>query len=86
MEGFRTVALPQVLVPEVSWHLAKYVAGDPEALVFTGAKGRWFPGQLAPGGEVVSAARQGRTLRRFHFHDLRHIGNLAPLSEETTRR
>ena len=85
--GFRTVALPQVLVPDMSWHLAEYVADDPGALVFTGAKGA-----MVRRGNWRRAVKWSQRIVEvglpvgFHFHDLRHTGNhLAALSGATTR-
>lgn len=72
----RVVTLPGVLVDELRQHLAEYVAPEPEALVFAGAKGcvpfrsswrttvRWAVSRDAAG-----------LPQDFHFHDLRHTGN-----------
>jgi integrase len=38
--GFRTVALPSVLVAVVRVHLAEFPPSDPEDLIFTGRRGR----------------------------------------------
>src|SRR4029453_12295881 len=37
--GFRTVALPSVLVTVMREHLAEFPASDPEELIFKGPKG-----------------------------------------------
>ncbi len=37
--GRRTVRIPPHLIPEVEWHLEKYVPRAPDAMVFTGPRG-----------------------------------------------
>ncbi|MDO5698717.1 MAG: tyrosine-type recombinase/integrase [Dermatophilus congolensis] len=75
-EKVRVVTLPNVLVVELTGHLAEYVEPDASALVFAGAKGcvprrsswrttaRWAGSRDAAG-----------LPKDFHFHDLRHTGN-----------
>jgi integrase len=79
--GVRVVALPAAAVEALRPHLAAYVPDATDALVFTGAKG-------APlrTGNFGRAVRWTRTVREvglpgFHFHDLRHTGNM--LAAET---
>lgn len=83
--GRRTVALPGQLVAELETHLAKFVAPDADAYVFTSSTGLplersnfririWLPAVEAAG------------LRGFRFHDLRHTaGTLAARTGATTR-
>jgi integrase len=63
-----------MILPEVSSHLASFVAADADALVFTSPDGKllrhsnfrrgtWLPALAATG------------LVNIHFHDLRHAGN-----------
>jgi integrase len=85
--GFRTVALPSVLVQVVREHLAEFAPDDPDELIFKGPKGaalrrnnfhrsaRW-PDCVAKAGLPEG----------FRFHDLRHTGNtLAASSGASTR-
>lgn len=77
--GRRTVSLPDVLVPELDAHLARWVQPGPDALVFT-----------APQGGPINRHNSSRTWRKvrakaglpdgFRFHDLRHTANLLAAS------
>jgi integrase len=85
--GFRTVALPSVLVAVVREHLAEFPPSDPEDLIFNGPKGAALRRnnfhRSARWAECVAKAGlpQG-----FRFHDLRHTGNtLAASSGASTR-
>lgn len=82
--GRRTVHIPPHLIPEVEWHLEKYVRCVPDAMVFTGPRdgtvrrnnfnGTWHRARAAAG---VPALR---------FHDLRHLAaTLAATTGATTR-
>ena len=67
-------------------HLAKYVADDPTALVFTGPKG----GAIRRGNfrklTAWTKTVAGLGLAGLHVHDLRHTGNtLAAMSGVSTR-
>lgn len=74
--SFRTVAFPEVLGLTLRHHLARFVASDPEALVFTGEKGGVLRrGNFRPAvrwAEIIAAVGLPPG---FHFHDLRHTGN-----------
>jgi integrase len=85
--GFRTVALPSVLVAVVREHLAEFPPSDPENLIFKG-----------PMGAALRRINFHRSVRWakcvaeaglpecFRFHDLRHTGNtLAASSGASTR-
>jgi len=77
--GRRTVSLPDVLVPEMEAHLARWVAPGKDALVFT-----------APLGGPLNRHNFLRMWRKvrgpaglpegFTFHDLRHTANLLAAS------
>ena len=69
--GIRTVHLPEYAIQSVETHLEKYVAADPNALLFTGRGG--VP--LRP-KTLISAFQKARTicgLPTTRFHDLRHF-------------
>ncbi len=71
--GYRRIAIPRLIVPDLTGHLDAYVGPKPDALVFTGEKG----GPLRP--HVLQAewtrVRAELGLEDLHLHDLRHSGN-----------
>jgi integrase len=73
--GQRTVVFPDLIVPDLAWHLARFTRPDDDSLLFTSPSGRplrhsnfrrrmWLP------------ALAGADLPAVHFHDLRHAGNV----------
>lgn len=85
--GFRTVALPEVVLGDLAVHVDKYVARGGDALIFTGEKGA-----VLKRGNWRRSVNWARSVCRaglpegFHFHDLRHTGNhLAAASGASTR-
>ncbi|MGM1057838.1 tyrosine-type recombinase/integrase [Saccharothrix sp. Mg75] len=85
--GFRTVALPGILVDDFRRHLMAFVKAGAEELVFIGPKGS--PLRRSNWRKSVKWARTVELLglpEGFHFHDLRHTGNnLAAASGASTR-
>lgn len=85
--GFRTVAMPVVLVPVLRRHLADHVTDRPDAAVFRGGGG----GQLRRSNfrravKWAEAVKAADLPEGFHFHDLRHTGNhLAAQAGASTR-
>jgi integrase len=83
--GQRTVAFPDLIVPDLTWHLGRFTTADDDALVFT-----------APSGTVLEysnfrrrvwlKASQAAGLRGVHFHDLRHTGNMLTAEAGATLR
>jgi len=72
--GQRTVAFPDLISGDLSWHLARFVAPSDDALVFTSPTGS----PLRHGNfrrRDWLAARKAAGLPTLHFHDLRHTGN-----------
>jgi len=72
--GQRTVAIPDVITPDLASHIVTYAVPGNDGLVFTSPEGRplrrsnfirraWRPALRAAG------------LPMIHFHDLRHTGN-----------
>lgn len=72
--GRRDVAVPPVIVPDITAHLNRHVAAGPDALLFTSPTGKplrhgnfrrrtWLPALATTGLHV-------------HVHDLRHAGNV----------
>jgi integrase len=73
--GQRTVAVPEVIMPDLASHIVTYAAPGDDGLVFTSPRGGplrhtnfrrrvWLPALKAAGLPVI------------HFHDLRHTGNM----------
>jgi integrase len=73
--GHRTVTVPEAIREDLRLHLRDYVADEPDALIFTGAKGAVLrrSGFQTQSRWTQSVAQAG--LPGFHFHDLRHTGN-----------
>jgi len=73
--GRRTVTVPEAIREDLRLHLRDYVADDPDALIFTGARGAVLrrSGFQTQSRWTQSVAQAG--LPDFHFHDLRHTGN-----------
>lgn len=75
--GQRTVAIPEVITPDLASHVVSYARPGDDGLVFTSARDGplrhtnfrrrvWVPAFRATGLPAV------------HFHDLRHTGNISP--------
>ena len=72
--GNRDVTIPAFLLPEVIAHLEEFTAADPRALVFTGPKGAQL--RRSNFSRAWNKATTAAGLSGFHFHDLRHTGNV----------
>jgi integrase len=85
--GFRTVAIPSVLLPELRRHLADLVGSHPEALIFKGEKGAQLRrSNFRRAVRWSDAIKAAGLPAGFRFHDLRHTGNhLAAQAGATTR-
>lgn len=71
--GKRTVAFPEEIVPEISWHLDRFAEPGERGFVFVGPKG----GKLRRSNfhkSVWTTARRSVGMPELHFHDLRHTG------------
>jgi integrase len=74
--GFRTVALPELIVDDLGLHLDKFVKSGDAALVFTGEKGAMLKrGNWRRSVRWPEAIKRAGLPEDFHFHDLRHTGN-----------
>jgi len=71
--GRRTVALPEVLIPELEAHLKKWAAPGPKGLVFSGVRDEPF--RRATFYTAWRRATCEAGVDGLHFHDLRHTGN-----------
>jgi integrase len=82
--GVRSVAMPPVVAAELAMHLEGYVAAEPEAPVFVGAKGATpRRANFAPIWSKVRAAVGGPDV---HLHDLRHFANVTAASAGASTR
>ena len=72
--GLRIVIIPDVIVPDLTWHIGRFAVSDDDSLIFTSPDGlplrhsnfrrrTWLPALTSAG------------LPPIHFHDLRHTGN-----------
>ena len=71
--GKRTVAFPEEIAPEISWHLDRFAESGERGFVFLGPKG----GKLRRSNfhkSVWTKARAAVGMPELHFHDLRHTG------------
>jgi len=73
--GLRTVAIPQGIIPALRHHLDTFTGPEPDALVFTGARGG-----ILRRSNFRRASKWDECVRKIgypglHFHDLRHTGN-----------
>ncbi len=73
--GTRTVTIPTAVRRDVRAHLRDFVSDDPDALVFTGAKGAVLRRSNFQRACTWTKAVTEVGLPGFHFHDLRHTGN-----------
>jgi len=72
--GRRDVTIPAFLLPDVAAHLDSFTAADRRALVFTGPKGAQL--RRSNFSRPWSKATTAADLSGYHFHDLRHTGNV----------
>jgi integrase len=72
--GRRTVYLPEIVMQDLRVHFDIYVKPEPEAFVFTGAKGAQLRRSTFQRNWRKGLRGAGLT-GRVHFHDLRHTGN-----------
>jgi integrase len=74
--GFRTVALPELIVDDLRDHLNMFAGSGDTALVFVGEKGAMLKrGNWRRSVRWPEAVRVASLPEGFHFHDLRHTGN-----------
>lgn len=72
--GFRVVAFPVFVLPDVVTHLDQFTASGDDALVFTSPAGTPLRHSNFRRRAWASAIK-GAGLNGIHFHDLRHTGN-----------
>ncbi|MFF1792738.1 tyrosine-type recombinase/integrase [Kitasatospora sp. NPDC058263] len=83
--GFRPVAFPDVIVPDLEQHLERHSAKGPDGGFFVGPRG----GRLRRSNfrdDWTAAKSKAGISGNVHFHDLRHTGNtLASQNGASTR-
>lgn len=82
--GRRTLVLPATVVPDIEAHLDAWVAPDPDAPVFAGARGG--PVRLVVWQRDWTRARRTLGLEGVRLHDLRHVaGTMAAATGASTK-
>lgn len=83
--GFRPVAFPAMIVPDLARHLEHFTSASPEGNLFIGPRG----GKLRRSNfrdDWAAARKKAGIPEQVHFHDLRHTGNtLASQNGASTR-
>jgi Phage integrase family len=73
--GQRTVVFPDLVVPDLACHLARFTGADDDSLLFTSPAGSPLRNSnFRPRVWLPALADAG--LADLHFHDLRHAGNV----------
>jgi integrase len=72
--GLRVVPVPDVIVPELRWHLSCFTGKEDDALVFTSPTGTPLRHGNFRRRDWLGALK-AVGLTGVHFHDLRHTGN-----------
>jgi integrase len=73
--GQRTVVFPALIVPDLTWHLARFAGPHDDSLLFTSPNGKPLRHSNFR-RRVWLRALADAGLADFHFHDLRHAGNV----------
>lgn len=71
--GARVVALPEIIVGDLTWHLQRFSESAPDGLVFVGEKGAQL--RRSNFTKVWAKAITEAGIPKIHIHDLRHTGN-----------
>ncbi|MFE0459595.1 tyrosine-type recombinase/integrase [Kitasatospora sp. NPDC058965] len=83
--GFRPVAFPEMIVPDLEHHLERHAAAGQDGHFFVGPRG----GRLRRSNfrdDWIAARAKAGVSGEVHFHDLRHTGNtLASQNGASTR-
>ena len=83
--GVRVVALPERVLSETLAHLDRFVATEPDALLFTTERSGDVP-RASSWTRTWGLARTGAGVPELRFHDLRHLaGTLTALAGGTLK-
>lgn len=83
--GKRVVAIPDLIIPVVRWHLDSFTRSEGEALIFTSPTGKPLRHGLFRSRVWVKATSKVG-LADLHFHDVRHAGNMLTAATGATLR
>lgn len=83
--GRRTVAIPEVIVPDLRWHLKCFARSGDEGLVFASPTGSPLRHSNFR-HRVWVKALESAGLSEVRFHDLRHTGNTLMAESGATLR
>src|SRR5215467_256468 len=83
--GQRTIAFPDLIVDDLTWHLGRFAPSGDDALVFTSPTGALLDYDSFR-RRVWIKATEAAGLREVHFHDLRHTGNMLTAEAGATLR
>lgn len=71
--GVRVVALPEIIIGDLTWRLQRFSEGEPDGLV-VGEQGAQL--RRSNFTKVRAKAIKKAELPAIHIHDLRHTGNI----------
>ncbi|MEU4542222.1 tyrosine-type recombinase/integrase [Nonomuraea dietziae] len=69
----RVVALPEIIIGDLTWHLQRFSEGESDGLVFVGEHGAQL--RRSNFTKVWAKAIKKAELPAIHIHDLRHTDN-----------
>jgi integrase len=85
--GVRVVNLPPVALEAVTEHLAEYVGDAADSLLFIGPNGGLLRScNFRRATKWATSTAKAGLPGRFHFHDLRHLGNMMAASAGASTR
>jgi integrase len=71
--GVRVVALPEIVIGDLAWHLQRFSEAGPDGLVFVGEHGAQL--RRSNFTKIWARAVAKPQVPEIHIHDLRHTGN-----------
>jgi integrase len=83
--GQRTIAFPDLIVDDLTWHLGRFAPPGDDVLVFTSPTGALLDYDSFR-RRVWMKATEAAGLHEVHFHDLRHTGNMLTAEAGATLR
>ena len=83
--GKRVIVIPDLIIPDIRWHLNCFAQPGDDGLVFTSPTGMPLRHGHFRSRVWVKAVRQAG-LPALHFHDLRHAGNMLTAATGATLR
>lgn len=83
--GKRIVVIPDLVIPDIRWHLSCFAQSGDDGLLFTSPTGMPLRHGHFRSRVWVKALKQAG-LPALHFHDLRHAGNMLTAATGATLR